>query len=81
MALEDIISSHIVHSDIECSLKCLEEQSCVGYNYRATPKKINCQISRMRNTTLEGDTETLVDGEWMFFQDLETLPVSRSLHI
>jgi hypothetical protein len=55
-------------------MKCLEEQLCVGYNYRATPQKINCQISR--NTTLERDAETLVNGEWMIYQDLETLPVS-----
>ena len=74
MAPEDIISSHVVHSDIKCSMKCLEEQSCVGYNYRTTPQKINCEISR--NTSLERDAESLIYGEWIFYQDLETLPVS-----
>jgi hypothetical protein len=74
LALEDIISSHVVRSDIECSMKCLEEQSCVGYNYRTTPQKINCQISR--NTTIERDAENLVNGEWIFYQDMDTLPVS-----
>ena len=78
MGLEDIVSSHSVYSKFECSLKCLEEQTCVGYNYRSKSKKheINCQISH--NTTLERDTEIVAYGEWTFYQDLETLPVHVS---
>ncbi|CAB3983338.1 Hypothetical predicted protein [Paramuricea clavata] len=34
VAPDDIIASHIVDSEVDCSLKCVEEQSCVGYNYR-----------------------------------------------
>ena len=74
MESEDIISSHIVDSEIECSLKCLDEQTCVGYNYRTESKKneINCQLGS--NSSLERDIESVRNGEWVFSQDLDTLP-------
>jgi hypothetical protein len=74
LEVEDIISNHSVEARIECSLKCLKEQSCAGYNYRSRSKidDINCQISA--NTTLE--RSNILYGPWVFYQDLETLPVS-----
>lgn len=73
---EDIISSHIVHSEMDCSLKCLGEQTCVGYNFRPKSKKheINCQLGS--NSSLERDIEIVKNGEWVFSQDLDSLPVS-----
>ena len=68
------MSNHIVDSQVECSLKCLEEQFCVGYNYKAKSNKgeINCQISA--NATL--GKQDILHGPWVFYQDLETFPVS-----
>ena len=70
------MSNHSVDSQVDCSLKCLEEQFCVGYNYRSISKKveINCQTSR--NTSLERDTKNVVQGEWMFYEHIENLLVS-----
>ena len=78
LAAEDILSNYLVHSEAECSLKCLEEQTCVAYNYRTTSAQgeINCQTS---NTTLQKDADVFALGDWTFYQDLETLPVSTRL--
>lgn len=77
LAPEDIISSHSVHSEAECSLKCLEEEACIGYNYRPESKKheINCQIS---HNTVQKEKESTRRRKWMFYQDTKTLPVSKS---
>ena len=77
MESEGIISSHIVHSEMECSMKCLGEQTCVDYNFRPKSKKheINCQLGG--NSSLERDMEIVKNGEWVFSQDLETLRVSE----
>ena len=71
----------MVYSKVECSLRCLKEQTCVGYNYRSKSKKygINCQISR--NTSPKGNTESVEYGDWAFYQDLETLPVSKCTYL
>ena len=73
---EEIMSNHSVHSQVECSLKCLNEQFCVSYNYiwKSRKHEINCQTSR--NTSLERDTTNVVQGQWMFYEDIENLPVS-----
>ena len=70
-------SSHIVNSELECSLKCREEQTCVGHNYRpkSTKYEYNCQLAS--NSSLEREKEIIRNGEWVFSQDLEFLPVSR----
>ncbi|XP_028410723.1 uncharacterized protein LOC114533410 [Dendronephthya gigantea] len=73
LAAEDLLSSHHVHEEAECSLKCLEEETCVAYNYKpkTAADEINCQIT---NTTSQKNLEAFGKGEWTFFQDLETLP-------
>lgn len=79
LAYEDIISSHIVHSKVECSLKCLQEPYCVGYNYKRThyTNKTNCQVSQNKVGTAENK---LKNGMWVFYQDLETLIVSETVY-
>ena len=72
----EIISSHTVHSKVECSLRCLQKSICVGYNYRHKSNKyaVNCQLSNKNQELGESDES----GEWTFYQDLET--VSNELH-
>lgn len=69
MAPDDIIASHIVDSEVDCSLKCVEEQSCVGYNYREKSYNDvpNCQISnKIRGIDAE-------HGEWTFYLLMESV--------
>jgi hypothetical protein len=67
---EEIISSHAVHSKVECSLKCLQKSTCVGYNYKPESNEyaVNCQLS---NKTQERESDQ--SEEWTFYQDLETV--------
>ena len=60
----DILASYTVHSKTECSLKCLQKGTCIGYNYRPESTKYaeNCQL---RNKTQEGKKG--IDGEWTFW--------------
>lgn len=68
LPLEDIIASHAVYSQVECSLKCLRKTACVGYNFKPHAKNTeNCQISKHK--ALKRGSEHL--GEWTFYQDLE----------
>ena len=62
-----------VNSEVECSFKCLKEQSCVGYNYRAESYKDekNCQIS---NKTKDKNGK---DGEWTFYLEVNVATVSE----
>ncbi|XP_028416421.1 uncharacterized protein LOC114540476 [Dendronephthya gigantea] len=71
LATDYIISSYAVHSEIECSLKCLEEETCVAYNYRPilAHGEINCEIS---NSSSHKDIKVFAKGEWILYQDLET---------
>ena len=73
---EDIISSHAVYFQVECSLRCLQKSTCSGYNYRTKSNKyaVNCQLS---NKTPEREVER--NGEWKLYQDLET--VSKKIKI
>ena len=67
----DIISSHAVHSQVECSLICLQKSTCVGYNYRPTePNKyvVNCQLT---DKTRGRDHEGNAKGKWRFYQTLK----------
>ncbi|XP_028413903.1 lactadherin-like [Dendronephthya gigantea] len=75
LASRDIASNHTVHSKMECSWKCLEEKMCLGFNYRSksTNDAVNCQIS---NRTKSRDTSQ--NGDWWFYQDLETLVKSSN---
>ena len=67
----DLISSHNVESKLECSLRCLQESTCVGYNYRSASNiyAVNCQLS---SKTQERDGKD-GKGQWTFYQDLETV--------
>lgn len=77
LAPDDIIASYIVHSKVECSLKCVQKRSCVGYNYKAKSYNHapNCQIT---NKTRDIDTE---NGEWTFYQVIESATVSKCLSV
>ena len=72
MAPEDIISSHVVHSKVECSLWCLQKSTCVAYNYRPNSNKyaINCQLS---NKTEQ--IESRGSGEWTLYQNVKTVSI------
>ena len=67
-----ILSSHIVHSEQECSVKCLDDLFCTDFNYnsRTTDKNVeNCQL---RQYTLENVEVTNGNG-WIFYQILITV--------
>ena len=67
----DIIFSLEVDSELQCSNECLGQTGCISFNYKsATSGQENCQLS---NKTLDEITEALKDGEWVFYQDLETV--------
>ena len=70
MSPEDIISTHTVHSQIECSWRCLHVSTCVGYNYKTELSKhaVNCQLSKKPI-----DKENHGNGNWTFYQDLKTV--------
>ena len=65
----DIISTHAVYSEMDCSFKCLVTETCVAYNYRPTSSKyeMNCQLSNKKRQA----TEIKTNGEWTFYQDVE----------
>ena len=68
----DIIFSLDVDSELQCSNECLGQTGCISFNYKSgTSGQENCQLS---NKTLDEITEALKDyGEWVFYQDLETV--------
>ena len=68
----DIISSYAVHAKIECSLKCLQKETCIGYNYRPESNKYaeNCQLSDKTQERESGG-----DGEWTFYQDVKVVSI------
>ena len=63
LAPEEIISSYVVDSELECSTRCVGKSTCTAFNYRKISMEYaaNCQIS---NTTEERDH--LEEGEWWF---------------
>lgn len=74
LTLADIISTHNVRSEIECSFNCLKDQTCVGFKYKSgtnTPP-VNCQLS---NTTGKNNTAMTNDQGWVFFIDVQHIPV------
>jgi hypothetical protein len=71
-----IISSHTVHSEAECSLRCLKEERCVGFNYRSKSNNKyvrNCQISN--KTQSQASDTTGGSEEWTFYQYLKIVSV------
>ena len=75
MPPEHHISSHNVYSKLECSLRCLQEPSCLGYNYRSASNNyaVNCQLSNETQERGRGGEKENGSGEWTFYQDLETV--------
>ena len=76
----DIISTHHVHSEMECSFRCLNEPTCVGFKYKhgVSSPSVNCQLS---NTTAENN---MIDDDgqgWVYFVDIKTKLVRATLDI
>ena len=67
----DIISTHHVHSEMGCSLRCLNEVTCVGFKYKhgVNSPSVNCQLS---NTTGENNMVDDDDQGWVYFVDIKT---------
>ncbi|XP_046842538.1 uncharacterized protein LOC124436616 [Xenia sp. Carnegie-2017] len=68
LAEKDIISSHVVRHLMECSMKCVPEQQCIGFNYLYSVQEheINCQTSNM---TISNVSKTVPSkGNWIFYQ-------------
>ncbi len=66
----DIVSSYAVHARIECSLKCIQKGTCIGYNYRPE-STMYAENSQLSNKTQErGSSE---DREWTFYQDVKAV--------
>ena len=66
----DIISNHTANSPTECSLRCLEKSTCVGFNYKTKSNRyvINCQVGSKTKEKNIKKNET--KGEWTFYQDV-----------
>ena len=69
MPLDANISNHTVYSEVECSLRCLQQSTCVGFNYRPKSSNyaINCQLSSKAQEKKDAE-----NGEWTFFQKVST---------
>ena len=76
---DDIISNHTVHFETECSMKCVPESTCVGFNYRTKSNKYvtNCQLSNKTYEKKNGKSKEI--GEWKFYQDLRTIVSERTI--
>ena len=69
LAEEDVILSMIADSELQCSNECLGEPGCISINYKT-------QISQQKNCQLSNKTYDEIitgDGEWTFYQDLQTV--------
>ena len=67
---EDVIFIHAVHSQVQCSLICLQTSTCAGFNYRHKSNKyaLNCQLgNKTRTRGQKGNAE----GKWMFYEGLQ----------
>ena len=72
---EDIISNLSVHDEAECSFRCIQESTCMGYNYRPAMNSyaVNCQLSNKTQVSKRGGEREDGRGEWTFYQDPETV--------
>ena len=78
LPLEEIISSHIVERPVHvnCNFLCFNDNvsKCVGFNFRAKTKAINCQLT---NTTKKrNDTE---EGEWTLYWDVDAVRIQLKM--
>ena len=67
----DIISTHHVHSQLDCSFCCGNEATCVGFKYKhgVSSPSVNCQLS---NTTGENNRVDDDDQGWVYFVEIKT---------
>ena len=66
---KDVISSHAVLSNVECSFYCLQTSTCVGFNdgHKSNKCALNCQLSiKTRTRGQQGNAEE----KWMFYEGL-----------
>ena len=61
----NVISSHDVASSIDCGQQCLQQATCVAFNYRSTRKsnEPNCQLSNNTEGFEENGDNV---GDWIF---------------
>ena len=73
----DIISTHHVHSEMDCLFHCVNEVTCVGFKYKhgVTSPLVNCQLS---NTTGENNMTDDDDQGWVYFVEIKTRLVRGS---
>jgi hypothetical protein len=71
-----VVSTHTVGVE-ECSLKCLEELHCFGFNFKSgsitnkfDSSELNCQISGRNNFE---NMEVMDGNDWVFYQVLSTV--------
>ena len=78
LRFSDIISTHYVYTEMDCSLLCLNEATCVGFKYKhgVSSQSVNCQLS---NTTGENDMVGDDDQGWVYFVDIEAKLVSQKI--
>ena len=67
---EDIISTHHVHSEMECLFRCVDEPTCVGFKYThaVSNPSVNCQLS---NTTGKNNMADDDDQDWVYFVEIK----------
>ena len=77
---EDTISSYALYSKVECSLKCLQTSTCVGYNYmkNSNLRDINCQLSSKAQKTKKKSSG---NAKWTFYQVVEIVSKNVSVYI
>lgn len=80
LAPDNVISKHLVYSEIECSFKCLQEQECVGYNYcdgsvGIMKDEANCEISHNNMSNAISTMQRRKSGRWTFYLNVNSLPV------
>ena len=71
----DIISTHYVYSEIDCSFRCLKEPTCVGFKYEhgVSSPTVNCKLS---NSTGENNVADNDKG-WLYFVDIKSKLVRK----
>ena len=76
---KDIISIHTVHFQNECSLRCLQTSTCVGFNFGVKSNKyvVNCQLTNKTHDRKSGESEE--KGEWVFYQDVQATVRVRTI--
>ena len=73
---DDIITTHNVQSEVECSFYCLDVKGCVGFKYKYTTsiESVNCQLSYSTGNSGIGNFN---DHDWVFFVDVKHTWVSK----